>query len=691
MKRPSANQASLIILIGIWCLMAFPSLYPPRSNLPVLDLLPDLDNACRLLEQGEIPVLGCVSSFGGINPPGATLLFVPGLLLFPHDPFMALKIGAVLMVGVFLFGLYFLCRLLRSPWPFLLAGLLFAVSFDGSFYARSIWPRAHPAFAVWFAVFLVQWIQDRRPRALGAAVLVWMLGMFNFMEMAPLLFAIPVLFILYRPPVRLRSLVLFVVIGLVPWTPYLVYQMKTGGSDLVRNVMEREKTWDKMPVVREVLANPDLRIIGERPRGWNPDWSLSPDVPRTGSPGAGPDRSGRLIEDPRLGRVWMRNATVTMFKGEGRNFRLLDQGETWCFQRRRDGVLFMKREDGWTGQPFDYLVWNGEPVPRSALLDGLVAVSLMKNFLLPRNPLVPPLLGFSLALGLACTLMPAFATAAGKRILLQLLCGLGILSLVFAFYIGPVSLAGGISLGLSLGLILVPGMHLLGKGPHSCGEKESRLTGVVFVCLVVPLLLTVALIPAHEWYESHRRFYWLSAGLFSLLAVAFWQYFQGLRRGRMLYLLTGLVLVVTCAVSSWDSGRPRAFYLSLAADGSQHPAYDVMEFLRQDMEANGLRGASIGYDISFPLWIISHREIYGKDYKVGWDYDLVLQQRYGITNSNRLPEGVSPGDDYRIVELDRSVSPYNWPNYFDLSGYPRMEIRKVWDRYALLKKVSPED
>ena len=57
----------------------------------------------------------------------------------------------------------------------------------------------------------------------------------------------------------------------------------------------------------------------------------------------------------------------------------------------------------------------------------------------------------------------------------------------------------------------------------------------------------------------------------------------------------------------------------------EHEGYDVLDFLKQDCcIADGVTEVPIGYDVSFPKWILVNRH-YKDGYKIGWDWDVVLE------------------------------------------------------------------
>ena len=76
---------------------------------------------------------------------------------------------------------------------------------------------------------------------------------------------------------------------------------------------------------------------------------------------------------------------------------------------------------------------------------------------------------------------------------------------------------------------------------------------------------------------------------------------------------------------------------------------DVVDRIAARMETGGERQTAIGYDVDFWRFVAAFN-IADSRYKVGADFDLLFKYRHGVANLNRCAEGVSPGDEYRVVQ-----------------------------------------
>lgn len=236
-------------------------------------------------------------------------------------------------------------------------------------------------------------------------------------------------------------------------------------------------------------------------------------------------------------------------------------------------------------------------------------------------------------------------------------------------------------------LIVVPLVTWRPRGMDGAQGNDRGMrdaAAILAIAFLLCLSLNVMTIPLAEWSFSSRRFFWLTCLLGTAVFSAIWVALAGIRRfGKPIFLAVSLGLTVLAAQkSNFLSDSDKIFKAR-----RQHECYDVLDFLKQDCVADSVTEVSIGYDISFPKWILVNRH-YKDGYKIGWDFDVVLEHRYGIHNTNQLPEGVSKDDRYRIVELVKWDPPWDWPRYFNLSDYPRMKLVKRWEKYALLKAVN---
>jgi hypothetical protein len=171
------------------------------------DLIPHMDDARALIDLGNFPEKGTLTSFGSYTPPGISWLMILGAMSFSDPRFFEFPGCALLYMGT-LFGIFLLARHLFGTACAYLAVGIWGLSELGLLFAHSSQARSHPFFYVWMVYWIVKWVEQDNAWYLAAALLTWAVGMYVFLEMAPALFIIPIVWLFYRPSVRMAPLFL---------------------------------------------------------------------------------------------------------------------------------------------------------------------------------------------------------------------------------------------------------------------------------------------------------------------------------------------------------------------------------------------------------------------------------------------------------------------------------------------------
>jgi hypothetical protein len=198
------------------------------AELVNLDMLPYYYGTRDFLATGTIPEKGEISSYHSYNPPGTVYLMIPGMLLTGDPRLQTLAGTALLLYGTLIF-LYLAARELSGRAVALSAALVFGISRLGFI---GLWPVGHPIFIVAPLFFLILWVKRRVSWALGAAVAILAFGLYVDLAIVPFLFVLPVLWLIYRPPLGWKSLLLSVAFGALVWFPYLRFEAGRGFVDL---------------------------------------------------------------------------------------------------------------------------------------------------------------------------------------------------------------------------------------------------------------------------------------------------------------------------------------------------------------------------------------------------------------------------------------------------------------------------
>jgi hypothetical protein len=202
-----------------------------RERIPAFDMLTYFNSAHDLLTKGTLARYGDISSYASFSPPGTTWLMAPGMLMI-SDPRLYEKLGAAALHFGTLLGLFFLARTYFGNKCAYLAVLLYGLSTLGLSFAGSLWPIGHPFFYVWMVYMADRWVTRQNTTYLAAAIGIWAAGMFVDMAIAPALFVLPAIWLLYRPRLRAGALVVVAALAVALWYPYLQFESTRGFVDL---------------------------------------------------------------------------------------------------------------------------------------------------------------------------------------------------------------------------------------------------------------------------------------------------------------------------------------------------------------------------------------------------------------------------------------------------------------------------
>jgi 4-amino-4-deoxy-L-arabinose transferase-like glycosyltransferase len=209
-----------------------------RTRGPDVDVIASMVRTVALVERGHIPQRGNLTDLNSFRPPGLSWLLAPGVLLFSDPRHAELPATALLYVAT-LIGVFALGRQAFGPTVAAWATVMYGFSSIAINFAAVMQPKAYPVFTVWMAYCVVMWVSRRDARWLGASLVVWAAGLYVHIEMLPFALAYPVICWRHQPPIRLRPLVVAVVLALVMWSPYLVFQQQRDFMDLRSQVLSQ--------------------------------------------------------------------------------------------------------------------------------------------------------------------------------------------------------------------------------------------------------------------------------------------------------------------------------------------------------------------------------------------------------------------------------------------------------------------
>ena len=610
-----------------------------RTRIPTFDLLPYIDSAHQLITNGRLPDRGTLTSYASYAPPGTAWLMVPGLLLFTDPRLYEYPGSAILYFGT-LVGIFLLARAYFGVGCALLAVAIYGLSRVGLFYAASLWPRGHPFFYVWMAYWTTCWVMRRNTTYLAAAIVTWAAGMYVFMEIAPAIFILPAAWLLYRPPLKVGPLLLGTILALAIWYPYLRFEFTRNFVDLRSQVLRHTNMPDNY---KESWCDPKLNLV-------NVDGTHDPS-------NIDSDQAVKVTDG-----IWTKALTLV--------------------------------------QP----LWGRRNV---------IAAGLFSNF--QQNPYIP---GTRIALGvlvlISLIVLSVSATSAGAaeiivrrwRFWLPRFAGGMILFGVLwnEFFIARyLSLRGileastilsirweqgiavliGITLLMLRSRIIVVVDHFVHRvaSPAGVGARTTQCADVrlLALSLIIPWLILLLIV---EDANRMERLWWLWPLQVIVLAASVTYVLSLLRAPGLFTWIGSLALIVMLLATPSMLSRSEA-WLQTGWAGSDSEEIRVVDYVASRLK--GQNQTAIGYQI-FTWGFNATYNAVDPLYKVGADLDLLFKHRYGVSNTNRCAEGVSPDDEFRIVQTRPTLTNPAGKHYFNISLDRNFILLRQFGAYQVFER-----
>jgi len=563
-----------------------------KSRTPSFDMMTTIESSDAFLTDGTVPDRGVLTSFGSYAPPGITWFMIPGLIVF-DDPRLFEYIGSIAFYVGTLAGIFLLGRTYLGSGAAFLSVALYGLSELGISAAGSLWQR-YPMhfFYVWMVFFLGKWVAQQNATFLAAALLVWGIGMYVFLEIAPAIMIIPVVWFLYRPPLRFRPLVAFGVVAAVilVWYPYLKFESGRGYVDLQSQVSRRsivpanfQQTW----------CDPSLR-----PATW------------------GRNSTGAEEQRPPTPRSSFSNARnwISERAGLATTVFLISNFRTGARVSGVAAALLALTFVGMFSLSFPHR--KGTEVKRVQIK--------WKNRL-----------GFCGAGAVVCGFL------LNEWMLARLLSSDGVLS------------PSAITAIRIVQAVLVIGGTLLITARTSLSAFLARLTttpamspyvAILPVSLAIPWFVLILISDA----ERPERFWSVWPLQILILASVATSLAGRIQIPNVLMWVGSLTLFFALAANSIVIDRVDGW---AKAGWSGEDSIEILlaDYIGDRVRGQGRSDAKIGYDIFTYQFPATFHPVDPR-YKIGADLDSQLKHRKNVTNSNRCAEGFAPGDAFRVVQ-----------------------------------------
>jgi hypothetical protein len=167
---------------------------------------------------------------------------------------------------------------------------------------------------------------------------------------------------------------------------------------------------------------------------------------------------------------------------------------------------------------------------------------------------------------------------------------------------------------------------------------------LLVLCLVAPWIV---LLLVTEGYRLERSWFLWPLQTIAIASVITW--LPSRLGSKQSVMWTGsIVLVILLAGNSLALSRLQS-WVSDGWSGQDPAQIHSIDFIAGRLRVDGAHQASIGYEIFTPQFMGMFNSV-DERYKIGANFDTVFKYRHGIANLNTCAEGVSPHDEYRIVQ-----------------------------------------
>ncbi len=588
----------------------------PLANM---DMLVYYLGAESTIHGGGLMEKGDQSSYRSYQPPGAEYLVLPAAVLLKDPSLFSLPGDLLINIS----AMVFLYLIFRQGFGRGLALAICIVFGCSRLVFMGVWPIGHPVYVLGMLWFLMQWVRKRSPWWLFGALVIGAFGLYVDLAILPFLFVFPALWILFRPPLRPIPILLACAIGLLIWAPYLHYESTNGFLDFKSILFLK-------PVPGTGEATPTYcyaSLPGEM------DSVNEVYIPFLGTPGS-MDRV--VFSEPGFEKY---HALCVFLTNLDRNF-----------------------DDGY------FLSTN--PIIAAALwflfLMGMflsIGMALIhwerKIVLLARLRTIDPkiILGFCVvgSLALYGIFNPGLLTRFSAGGELHTETRLVVEQLQYYF---PLIFSACI-LGLSLGL----------RAPkHDLPDVAPLL--VVWI----PWLLLVFIAER----TRSERFFWIWSLQVAVLVFAVFQILDAISKNVWWKRVAVLALALLVFPLSFYLPAIRG-WIDNGYSGADNPQVQVVDFIHQQVTAEGKGTVSIGYSLLQPQPVDNRM-------RNGSWFDLLLETRWGIRNVNQNPTGIETGDTWRILEVETPsiLTPSPWEGFAPVAVFGPFVVYKLEETKTLL-------
>jgi hypothetical protein len=238
------------------------------------------------------------------------------------------------------------------------------------------------------------------------------------------------------------------------------------------------------------------------------------------------------------------------------------------------------------------------------------------------------------------------------------------------------------------GLVLVMLRQTVSAGLHwlitlkpfdTKNAYRLRKSRMLAVSLIIPWLLLLLMTEAYRV----ERFWWLWPLQIVVLSsvVTYWP--LQLRLPYAVVWCGSLIILLMITGNNLVLSRLAAWARD-GWSGRNAEEINVVDYIAHDVALNKQR-VSVGYDLDIYRFMAMDNAVDSR-YKVGAGFDLLFKYRHGIINVNRCAEGVSPEDQYRIVQTSSSATEEAARQRINVPNDDRFYLLRQFDVYQVFRR-----
>jgi hypothetical protein len=233
-----------------------------------------------------------------------------------------------------------------------------------------------------------------------------------------------------------------------------------------------------------------------------------------------------------------------------------------------------------------------------------------------------------------------------------------------------------------LGTALWGGKRTIAAKFHDLAQAigSSKQQNVLAFSLIIPWITLLVIT------ETNRldRIWWVWPLQLVFLAALTMYIPSKLKMARIWPQLGAIVLVVMLAANPFLISRVTAWARD-GWSGPDAPEVELTDSIASQLHSKNQNRAAIGYQ-TFIWNYMAAFNVMDRRYKVGADFDLLLRSRHAISNMNQCAEGVSPNDNFRVVQPKPPWTDFRGKGKVDVSLGSELYLLREFGSYRLFQR-----